>query len=107
MEKSIIILGGKGSGKTYLLNKIKVAYGSSKMENASLQLLSKLIKEKKVNDFDLYVFDEVNYKTILNYIVEVAKEHGTRFLIASLCHKHDLPEYIKQTFEIIDLRELK
>jgi len=106
MEKSIVIIAGQGGGKSYILNKIRSAFGISRTVSGNLQLLSKLIREDKIKEFDLYVYDGVNYKTLLNHIVALAKEHDIKFLISSLCNKHDLPEYIKENFEIIDLREV-
>lgn len=103
MEKSIIILGLQGSGKFYLLLKLMAAYGRSKVADSDVNHVEEMLSNNTTNDFDVYAFYQSNHK-VLDYIVNVAKNHNLKFIVCSQCEKHELPEYIQQNFEIIDIR---
>jgi len=103
MQKSILIIGAPGSGKTTKLNSLFNKLDPSVCAQMSFRSFIDSNKYKLKERFDTLVFDEIHTASQIYCLLDSGKKHDFKLIIATQLSKDDLEVFNLTPFDIIEL----
>ena len=101
MEKSILILGQQGSGKTAKINEF-LSNNKKTFKQMSYTVFKMSNKRELKEQFEVIIIYEIHYVWNLGYLIDFGFTDQFQFVLASQLDESQISESILSKFEVVN-----